>query len=143
MKYEPKNQNVAKLPKSTLRGTVSASRLIKRIPAIFFQTEAGSEPVRSWLKGMAREDRRLIGEDIKSVEFGWPIGMPTCRPLGDGLYEVRTDLPGNRIARVFFYVDTRQRIVLLHGILKRTRTTPQPDLAVARRNMRKHEKGLR
>ena len=142
MKYEPKNQNVAKLPKSTLRGTVSASRLIKRIPAIFFQTEAGSEPVRSWLNGMAREDRRLIGEDIKSVEFGWPIGMPTCRPLGDGLWEVRTDLQGNRISRVF-YVDTRQRMVLLHGILKKTRATPPSDLDMARKQMRKHEKGLK
>ena len=143
MKDSPKNSQIGGLPKSTSHGTLSPSRLIKRIPAIFFQTEAGSEPVRSWLKEMAREDRRLIGEDIKSVEFGWPIGMPTCRPLGDGLYEVRTDLPGNRISRVFFYVDTKQRMVLLHGILKKTRATPPSDLDVARKNMRKHEKGLK
>jgi phage-related protein len=91
---------------------------------------------------MAPRDRRLIGEDIKTVEFGWPIGMPTCRSLGNGLYEVRTDLPGNRIARVFFYVDKDKRMVLLHGFLKKTRVTPAPELDLARANKRKHEKGI-
>jgi phage-related protein len=109
---------------------------------MFYRTEAGNEPVRSWLKAMTSEDRRLIGEDIKTVEFGWPIGMPTCRPVGDRIYEVRTDLPGNRIARVFFYVDKNERMVLLHGMIKKTRTTPPPDLGLARANKRKHEKGL-
>lgn len=92
---------------------------------------------------MPAEDRRLIGEDIGTVEFGWPVGMPTCRPLGAGLYEVRTNLPGNRIARVFFYVDRKQRMVLLHGFLKKTQATPEVELDQARQNMRKHEKGLK
>jgi len=89
----------------------------KRVPAYFFRTEADGEPVRNWLKGnkLSKEDRRLIGEDIKTVEKGWPIGMPACRPMGDGLHEVRTDLPRNRIARVLFYVDAKERMVLLHG----------------------------
>ena len=91
---------------------------------------------------MAPEDRRLIGQDIQTVEFGWPVGMPTCRPMGDGLHEVRTELPGNRIARIFFYVDRNQRMVLLHGILKKTRATPASDLDLARLNKRKHEKAL-
>jgi phage-related protein len=115
---------------------------LKRIPVIFYRTEAGREPVRAWLKEMPPEDRRLIGEDIKTAEFGWPIGMPTCRSLGDGLYEVRTDLAGNRIAWVFFYVDRNRRMVLLHGILKKTRATPASDLSLARANKRKHEKGM-
>ena len=115
---------------------------VKRVPVLFFRTESGNESVRSWLKSMAARDRRLIGEDIKTVEFGWPIGMPTCRSLGVGLYEVRTDLPGNRIARVFFYVDKNKRMVLLHGILKKTRATPASDLNLARANKRKHEKGI-
>ncbi len=68
--------------------------------------------------------------------------MPACRPLGDGLHEVRTNLTGNRIARVFFYVDKHQRMVLLHGILKKTRATPDSDLDLARANKRKHEKGI-
>jgi phage-related protein len=115
---------------------------VKRVHVFFFRTESGNEPVRSWLKSMAPQDRRQIGEDIRTVEFGWPIGMPTCRPLGDGLHEVRTNLQGNRIARVFFYVDKTQRMVLLHGILKKTRETPATDLDLARINKRKHEKRL-
>jgi phage-related protein len=131
-----------KRTESTAHGTLQKEQF-KRIPAIFFRTEAGSEPVRTWLKGFPAEDRRLIGEDIKTIEFGWPIGMPTCRPLGDGLYEVRTNLSGNRIVRVFFYVDKNQRMVLLHGIVKKTQATPGSDLELARQNKRKHERGLK
>jgi phage-related protein len=116
----------------------------KRIPAIFFRTEAGGEPVRDWLKALpSREDRKRIGEDLKTVEFGWPIGMPVCRPMGDGLYEVRTNLPGNRIARVLFYIDRKSRMVLLHGFMKKTRKTPAEDLRLARNNKKKHEGGLK
>ncbi len=65
----------------------------KRVPAIFYRTEAGGEPVRDWLKALPLpEDRKRIGEDIRTVEFGWPVGMPVCKPLGDGIYEVRTSL---------------------------------------------------
>jgi phage-related protein len=131
-----------KLLESTARGTITKDQL-KRVPAIFYRTEAGSEPVRSWLRAMDAQDRRLVGEDIKTVEFGWPVGMPTCRPMGDGLCEVRTRLPGSRMVRVFFYIDRRQRMVLLHGIVKKTRATPDADLDLARQNMRKHEKGLK
>ena len=76
----------------------------KRVPAIFFRTEAGREPVRDWLKSLPLpEDRKRIGEDIKTVEFGWPIGMPVCRALGRGLYEVRSNLAGNRIASALLH----------------------------------------
>ncbi len=115
----------------------------KRVPAIFFRTEAGREPVRDWLKTLPYPgDRKRIGEDIKTVEFGWPIGMPVCRPLGQGIYEVRTDLTHNRIARVLFYIDRKGRMVLLHGFIKKTQKTPEEDLALARRNKEKHEGGL-
>jgi phage-related protein len=127
---------------STVRGTL-APGAFKRIPVLFYRTETGNEPVRQWLKAMTQEDRRLIGEDIKTVEFGWPVGMPICRPMGGGLHEVRTNLLGNRISRVYFYVDGRQRMVLLHGILKKTRATPESDLDLARRNKRLHEEGLK
>lgn len=116
----------------------------KRVPAIFFRTEAGGEPVRDWLKRLpSPEDRKLIGEDIKTVEFGWPIGMPVCKPLGDGIYEVRTSLVQNRIARVLFYIDKKARMVLLHGFIKKTRRTPDEDLELARSNKSKHQRGLR
>jgi phage-related protein len=116
----------------------------KRVPAIFFRTEAGGEPVRDWLKDLpSSEDRKRIGEDIKTVEFGWPIGMPVCKPLGDGVYEVRTSLAQNRIARVLFYIDKKGRMVLLHGFIKKTQKTPDENLELARSNKSKHQRGLR
>lgn len=115
----------------------------KRIPAVFFRTEAGGEPVREWLKSLSRTDRKQIGTDIMTVEFGWPIGMPVCRPLGHGLYEVRTSLSSNRIARVLFYVDKRGRMVLLHGFIKKTQKTPVDELNLAADNKSKHERGLK
>jgi phage-related protein len=138
---------VGKKPKPSPANTDTQSRALerqgKRAPAIFFRTEAGGEPLRDWLKSLpSPEDRKRIGEDIKTVEFGWPIGMPACRPLGDGIYEVRTNLKQNRIARVFFYIDRRGRMVLLHGFIKKTQKTPDEDLELARNNQRKHKRGL-
>jgi phage-related protein len=115
----------------------------KRIPAIFYRTDAGGEPVREWLKGLPSEDRKRIGEDIKTVEFGWPLGMPVCRPLGQGIYEVRSNLAHNRIARTLFYIDRNSRMVLLHGFVKKTRKTPQEDLEQARSNKTRHHLGAR
>ena len=51
---------------------------MKRLPAAFYQLASGREPVREWLKLLPDEDRRVVGEDIKDVEFSWPIGMPLC-----------------------------------------------------------------
>lgn len=115
----------------------------KRISAIFYRTEAGNEPVREWLKELSREDRKRIGADILTVELGWPIGMPVCRPLGGGLQEVRSSLGQNRIARVIFYVDRTGRMVLLHGFIKKTQKTPEDDLRLAESNRRKHERSLK
>ena len=99
--------------------------------------------MREWLKGLPLpEDRKRIGEDIKTVEFGWPIGMPVCKALGDGICEVRTRLRQNRIARVLFYVDKKSRMVLLHGFIKKTQKTPAEDLGLARTNKTKHQRGL-
>jgi phage-related protein len=123
--------------------SIEAARLTegKRVQAVFYRTEAGGEPVRQWLKNLtSSEDRKRIGEDIKTVEFGWPVGMPVCRALGAGLYEVRSQLAQHRIARVLFYFDKRARMVLLHGFIKKTQKTAAEDLALARRNKRKHER---
>ena len=116
----------------------------KRVPAIFFRTEAGTEPVRQWLLSLPHDnDRKRIGANIKTVEFGWPIGMPVCRPLRGGIYEVRTHLSHNRIARVLFYIDQKSRMVLLHAFIKKTRETPEDDLALARKNKSKHQESGR
>ena len=80
--------------------------------------------------------------DIMTVEYGWPVGMPTCGPLEGGIYEVRTNLSQNRIGRVLFYIDKLGRMVLLHGFIKKTRRTPAGDLSLARGNKKKHERGL-
>jgi phage-related protein len=114
----------------------------KRVPAIFFRTVAGNEPLRDWLKGLDASDRRRIGEDIMAVEFGWPVGMPVCRPMGEGMHEVRSNLESNRIARIFFYIDKLNRMVLLHGIIKKSAKTPEQDLKLARANKRKHERSV-
>jgi phage-related protein len=117
---------------------------LKRIEAIFFRTAAGGEPVRDWLKSLSPiEDRKQIGVDVKTVEFAWPIGMPVCRPLGDGLYEVRSSLNQNRIARILFYIDAKGRMVLLHGFIKKTQKTPPADLELARKNKALHENELK
>jgi phage-related protein len=103
---------------------------IKKLPAVFYSTAAGNEPVRDWLKTLDAADRRIVGQDIAIAEFGWPVGMPVCRSLGDGLYEIRSDLASHRIARVIFCV-ARQHMVLLHGFIKKTPKTPKPDLGLA------------
>jgi phage-related protein len=102
----------------------------KIIPAAFYCTETGTEPVREWLKGLSVEDRRIIGTDIRTVEFGWPVGMPVCRPMGHGLFEVRVTLTGKRIARILFCIH-EGTMVLLHGFVKKTSKTPDGDLALA------------
>jgi phage-related protein len=110
----------------------------KRIEVAFFETDAGGSPVRDWLMKLSREDRRQIGEDIRVVEFGWPIGMPVCKPLGRGLYEVRSELT-DRIARVMFLIDGKD-MVLLHGFIKKSQTTPKPEIDLARKRQREWEK---
>lgn len=111
--------------KSTARGTL-ASHGLKRAAAIFFRTAAGNEPVREWLKAMSPEDRLRIGEDIRTVEYGWPIGMPACRPLGNGLHEVRASLAGNRIARVFFISTPVSRWFCCTALSRKRRPRLQP-----------------
>lgn len=107
----------------------------KVITAQFFTTERGSEPVREWLMDLPRLDRRTIGYDVKTVEEGWPVGMPTCRAMGKGLWEVRSNLPSGRIARILFCIDNGH-MVLLHGFIKKTRQTPQDDLDLANERRR-------
>ena len=104
----------------------------KILPAIFYRTAAGSEPVRDWLKGLSRDDKRIVGQDVATVEFGWPVGMPHCRSLAPrrGLWEVRSSLTGNRIGRVLFCIHEGQ-MVLLHGFIKKSQQTPDQELDLA------------
>lgn len=110
----------------------------KRIVAAFFATENGTEPVRDWLRSLPREEQKKIGDDIRTVEFGWPIGMPVCRPLGKGLYEVRTNLK-SQIVRVLFAIEDGE-MVLLHGFIKKSQTTPATDLDLARTRLQTYRR---
>jgi phage-related protein len=111
---------------------------LKKLPAVFYQSASGKEPVREWLKALSQDDRRMIGHDIGSAEFGWPVGMPLCRSLGGGLWEVRTTLSHGRIARVIFCVHAGS-MVLLHGFEKKTQKTPKQDLELARKRQKEVE----
>ncbi|MEF2277991.1 type II toxin-antitoxin system RelE/ParE family toxin [Deinococcus sp. YIM 134068] len=103
----------------------------------FFRTTAGNEPVREWLRSLTREDRRRIGEDIKTAQFGWPIGMLLIRKLEKSLWEVRTTLEDG-IARIIFTV-LGDRMILLHGFIKKFQKTPKNDLEAARKRLRQLE----
>ncbi len=104
------------------------------VPVRFYRSDAGREPVREWLRELEQGDRRAIGLDLMRVQFGWPIGMPLVRSLKDGLWEVRSGLPSQRIARLMlcFHEET---LIVLHGFIKKTQKTPAADLALAKRRM--------
>jgi phage-related protein len=105
-----------------------------RIAVFFFKTDAGAEPVRDWLKELTREDRKSIGEDIKTIQFGWPMGMPLVRKLEANLWEVRTQLV-RRIARVIFTVQ-EDKLIMLHGFIKKSQKTSSSDLNLARQRLK-------
>ena len=98
---------------------------------VFFRTNAGREPVWEWLRSLDSADRKTIGEDIKLVEFGWPLGMPLVRKIESNLWEVRSHLTRRRIARVLFTVQGYQ-MALLHGLIKKSQKIQQHDLNLAR-----------
>jgi phage-related protein len=94
-----------------------------------------SDRLFEWLRGLPSKDRALVGQDLMRVQFRWPVGMPLCRPLGDGLWEVRSNLSSNRIARVLFCF-TAGQLVALHGFVKKTQKAPEDELKLARKRMR-------
>lgn len=104
--------------------------MTERIALVFFCTSTGHEPVREWLKELPVEDRLAIGRDLERVQHRWPVGMPLARPLGKGLWEVRTRLPSNRIARVIFCFH-EEELVALNGFIKKSQKTPQGELDLA------------
>jgi phage-related protein len=106
----------------------------KRLPARFYESANGRAPVRDWLVDLGDGDRRTIGKDIAKAEFGWPIGLPSCRGMGAGLFEIRSNLSHGRIGRVLFGIADGS-MVLLHGFIKKTQATPKADLDLARKRL--------
>ena len=109
-----------------------------RLQVFFYRTAGGAEPVREWLKALPPEERKIIGDDLKTAQFGWPLGMPLIRKIERGLWEVRSVITSG-IARVFFTV-TGGLMVLLHGFVKKSQKTPQNELDTARRRLSNLEK---
>jgi len=112
------------------------------LSVVFFRTAAGNEPVLDWLRNLAVDDRRILGEDLRTVQIGWPIGMPLCRSLGAGLYEVRSDITDKRIARLIFF-QSGDGIVIVEGFIKKTQATPKDVLDLARKRKSEYEQAER
>jgi len=108
---------------------------LTEIPVVFYRTATGVEPVREWLRSLPEDDRRTIGVGLATVQVGWPVGLPLCRPLGGGLWEVRSGLPSHRITRLLFCVH-EGRIVIVHGFIKKSQKTPQNELELARKRIK-------
>jgi phage-related protein len=113
---------------------------VHKIPLVFYRTAAGNEPVRDWLKDLDREDRLEVGGDLHRVQYRWPVGMPLCRPMGGGLWEIRTWLPSRTMSRVLicFHNET---LYALHSFIKKTQKAPQDDLRLARERMKEVQNG--
>ena len=103
------------------------------LAVVFYSTESGNEPVRRWLKELGRDDRKVIGEDIKTAQYGWPLGMPLIKKLEPGLWEIRSHIISG-VARVIFTV-VDDMMVLLHAFVKKSQKTPPGDLRTARQRL--------
>src|SRR6202140_4449855 len=110
----------------------------RKVPLIFYRSRQGTEPVRKWLKGLPEAERHAIGLDLLRAQWRFPVGMPLCRPLGNGLWEVRTAMRTKRIARVLVCF-WRGHLVALHGFVKKTPATPVEDMALARKRQKELE----
>jgi len=111
---------------------------LKPVPLVFWRSTSRQEPVREWLRRLSDVDKKTIGRDIAKVQFGWPIGLPICRPLGEGVWEVRSSLPSRREARVLFgFYDGA--LIALNAFFKKARATPSRELALARQRLKELE----
>ncbi len=97
---------------------------------IFYRTDAGNEPALDWFRDLSAEERRIVGFDLRTLQIGFPMGMPLCKSLGDGLWELRSTLPG-KIARVIFFIDG-EKFIIVHGFIKKSQKTPKEELNAAK-----------
>lgn len=102
----------------------------RKMTAYFYRSEQGVEPVREWLRSLPKEDKKVIGEDMRTVQFGWPLGMPLVGSVGHGLWEVRVSLSGGRIARIIFFIHDTV-MVMVNGFIKKTQKLPRHELELA------------
>jgi phage-related protein len=113
-------------------------RRLEPIPLAFWKTISGREPAREWLRRLPLDDKRTVGRDIAKVQFGWPVGLPLCRALSGGLWEVRSSLPSKREARVFIGFHGGV-LIALHAVIKKARKASTDDLALARQRLKEFQ----
>ncbi len=111
-----------------------------KIELVFYRTASGSEPVRDWLTHLPAAHKRLVGLDLQRVQYRWPVGMPLVRPMGSGLFEVRTSLPDGTIARVLFSFHGGE-LYAVHGFIKKAQKTPPAELDLARKRQKEIDNG--
>src|SRR5690349_25157009 len=116
---------------------------LKKLPAHFYQTQAGAVPVLDWLRGLDPADRKTVGGDVAAGEFGWPVGMPVCRSLGGGLWEVRSTIRSGRVeARVIFAIG-EGHMILLHAFEKKTQQAPDQEVKTAQSRWADYQRRMR
>jgi phage-related protein len=116
------------------------ANITPKIALVFYRTLSGNEPVRDWLVGLTAINRRAVGLDLQRVQYRWPVGMPLVRPMGKGLFEVRTPLPDGTTARVMFCFHAGE-LYALHGFIKKSQATPTSDLEIARKRQKEVQNG--
>lgn len=104
----------------------------------FFRTTQQAEPVRDWLKKLSKEEKLIIGTDLKTIQFSWPVGMPLVKYIGNGIWEARSSLPQGKISRILFVMNNNS-IVLLHGFIKKTQKTSKKELDLAKKRKQQLE----
>lgn len=103
----------------------------------FYDTPVGRPVIREWLRSFDKPDRDSLGYDLMKVQLGFPMGLPLCRSLGGGLWEVRSSLSGNREVRmIFFHAPQQKMLVVVHGFLKKSQKTPKAEIDIAFRRMK-------
>lgn len=112
----------------------------QKLEVFFYRTKTGNEPVREWLKSLSPQARKAIGEDIKTVQFGWPVGMPVVKSIGNGLWEVRSHFESG-IARVLFSLHNHT-IILLHGFIKKSQKIPKQEIELALKRLKELKEDL-
>jgi phage-related protein len=122
---------LARDPNQTLPQNVPTMVHSPSLRVVFYRSPSGREPVRDWIRDLDSDTRRILGEDIKTVQLGWPLGMPLVRSLGGGIWEIRSHFREG-IGRVLFLAED-DTMVLLHGFLKKSRKTPHEELEIARK----------
>jgi phage-related protein len=108
---------------------------VQKIGVVFYRTAAGNEVVRDWLQSLEKAERQAIGTDLKTLQYGWPIGMPLCRSLESGIWEIRSTLPTQKIARILFAIKDG-KILILSGFIKKTQKTPKIEIETAKKRLR-------